>query len=506
MSDASVAAALRSAASLVVIEAPGGCGKTHQGALYAADAAAESKSRVLILTHTHAACDVFATRTAASQNKVEIRTLDSLIGQIGSAYHASLDLPADVGMWSRTNDDGYSRVAGKIAHLLDKKPIIARALARRYPLIICDEHQDATAAQDQIIFALHKAGAHFRIFADPMQRIFGGRNAAAIAAEIKRWTDLKDQAEAFEELDTPHRWADTNPALGEWILTARATLRDGGQIDLRGALPNGLHVIRADNSARAPGQYQLTGQQRAPLSQRLRPLNSVLVVAAHNTTVSSLRAFFNRSMPIWEGHTRDALDGLCNGVRTHSGNPLEIGKIAVGFISNVATGFSPTAYSRLLLEEIEQGCTKPRTKKPATIQSLGRIILDEPDHRGIGKFLTTLRTLTREDEAFAPIKIDLSREFNDAIQLGRFENADEGLAEMARRRAHVRTAVPSKAVSTIHKAKGLEFPHVVMAACDRQHFSDTKASRAKLYVGLSRATESLTLLVSHTRPTPLLLI
>lgn len=506
MSDASVAAALRSAASLVVIEAPGGCGKTHQGALYAADAAAESKGRILILTHTHAACDVFATRTAASQNKVEIRTLDSLIGQIASAYHASLDLPVDVGMWSRTNDDGYNRVAGKIAHLLDQKAIIARAVVRRYPLIICDEHQDATAAQDQIIFALHRAGAHIRIFADPMQRIFGGRNAAAIAAEIKRWTDLKGQAEAFEELDTPHRWAETNLALGEWILAARARLRDGGQIDLRGALPNGLHVIRADNSARAPGQYQLSRQQRVPLTQRLRLLNSVLVVAAHNKTVSSLRAFFNRSMPIWEGHTRDALDGLCNGVRTHSGNPLEIGKIAVGFVSNVATGFSPTAYSRLLLEEIEQGCTKSRTRKPATIQSLGRIILDEPNHRGIGKFLTTLRTLTREDQAFAPIKIDLSREFNDAIQLGRFENADEGLAETARRRAHVRTAVPSKAISTIHKAKGLEFPHVVMAACDRQHFSDTKASRAKLYVGLSRATESLTLLVSHTRPTPLLLI
>ena len=35
MSDASVSAAIRSDAQLVVVEAPAGCGKTHQGADYA---------------------------------------------------------------------------------------------------------------------------------------------------------------------------------------------------------------------------------------------------------------------------------------------------------------------------------------------------------------------------------------------------------------------------------------------------------------------------------------
>ncbi|WP_263588681.1 ATP-binding domain-containing protein [Sphingopyxis sp. GC21] len=505
MSDNTVAAALRSAASLVVIEAPGGCGKTHQGSHYASDAAAASERRVLILTHTHAACDVFADRTRGSHSTVEIRTIDSLIGQIATAYHPALGLPADVALWSRTNRDGYQKVAAKVAHLLNKKPMIAASLARRYPLIICDEHQDATVPQEQIILALYKAGAHLRIFADPMQRIFGNRQAV-IDAEIKRWNDLKEQAEAFEELDTPHRWANTNPALGNWILAARATLRDGGQIDLRGGLPNGLHILRADNVARARGQYQLTNQQRAPLTQRMQPLNSVLVVAAHNSTVSSLRAFFNRSIPIWEGHTRDALDGLCNGVRAHNGNAVEMGKLAVGFVSEVAIGFTASGYSRQLLEDIAQGCTKARTRKPATIQALGRIILDEPNHRGISRFLTALRKLTKEDAAFASIKIDHSREFNDAVHLGRFDDADEGLAEIARRRAHARAPMPTKAVSTIHKAKGLEFPHVVMAACDQLHFNDSQAARAKLYVGLSRATESLTLLVSHTNPTPLLLV
>lgn len=51
MSDKSVAEALRSDARLVVVEAPGGCGKTYQGAEFARDAApALGGGRLLILT------------------------------------------------------------------------------------------------------------------------------------------------------------------------------------------------------------------------------------------------------------------------------------------------------------------------------------------------------------------------------------------------------------------------------------------------------------------------
>jgi Rad3-related DNA helicase len=63
VSDDSVRQALRSNAGLVVVEAPAGCGKTHQGAEYAVEVAENNRERVLILTHTHAACSVFGERT-----------------------------------------------------------------------------------------------------------------------------------------------------------------------------------------------------------------------------------------------------------------------------------------------------------------------------------------------------------------------------------------------------------------------------------------------------------
>jgi DNA helicase-2/ATP-dependent DNA helicase PcrA len=118
MSDESVHTALRSDAPLVLVEAPAGCGKTHQGADYARDVAADRSNRLLILTHTHAACSVFAERTRGSGGHVEIRTIDSLIAHIATAYHLGLGLPADVPTWARRMPDGYRHIALRVAALI----------------------------------------------------------------------------------------------------------------------------------------------------------------------------------------------------------------------------------------------------------------------------------------------------------------------------------------------------------------------------------------------------
>ena len=119
MSDDSVHAALRSDAPLVVVEAPAGCGKTTKGADYAREiAVAGGTNRLLILTHTHAACSVFADRTKGAGSRVEIRTIDSVIAHIASAYHNGLGLPADIAAWVRQHQDGYAELALSVAALL----------------------------------------------------------------------------------------------------------------------------------------------------------------------------------------------------------------------------------------------------------------------------------------------------------------------------------------------------------------------------------------------------
>ena len=65
---------------------------------------------------------------------------------------------------------------------------------------------------------------------------------------------------------------------------------------------------------------------------------------------------------------------------------------------------------------------------------------------------------------------------------------------------------PRRPISTIHKAKGLEFEHVMLLPCDAANFSNTRAARAKLYVALSRATSNMLLVVSPGQPSPLFMI
>ncbi|HYS85680.1 MAG TPA: ATP-binding domain-containing protein [Bradyrhizobium sp.] len=65
---------------------------------------------------------------------------------------------------------------------------------------------------------------------------------------------------------------------------------------------------------------------------------------------------------------------------------------------------------------------------------------------------------------------------------------------------------PDRAISTVHKAKGLEAGRVIVMPCNSKHFPDNEAARSLLYVAISRATRSLTLVVSRSDASPLLLV
>jgi UvrD/REP helicase N-terminal domain len=298
MSDESVHAALRSDAPLVLVEAPAGCGKTHQGAEYARDAAmVELSRRPLILTHTHAACSVFAERTQGIQNRVDIRTIDSVIASIAGAYHVGLGLPQNIPAWVRQQDEGYAQLALKIAELVKRHPMIPQALARRHPVVICDEHQDSSGDQHTLAMALLNHGARLRIFADPMQKIFGKNLDGASPAYD--WDELKKSAHASEDLDFPHRWKKGCPDLGKWTLAARNALKGGGKLDLKNGCPSSVTVVVAENEAQKYGDYRLSNKARKPIDVFEDKQISLLILTRHNDTARSFRAFFNRRIALW---------------------------------------------------------------------------------------------------------------------------------------------------------------------------------------------------------------
>lgn len=505
MSDASVHAALRSDAPLVVVEAPAGCGKTHQGADFARDVAGAGNYRPLILTHTHAACSVFAERTRASGSRADIRTIDSVIARIAGAYHAGLGLPPDVALWVREHDEGHAQLALKVAGLLKRYPMIAASLAHRHPVLICDEHQDSSGDQHAIVMAMLEQGARVRLFADPMQKIFPGKSFVG-SSPAPDWGELTASAQAFEQLSTPHRWNNGCPLLGAWTLKAREALKSGGKIDLRSGLPPSVTVVFAENQAQKALDYQIFGAARSPIDAFEKAQNSLLVLTRQNATARSLRALFYRRIPLWEGHTRSALEKLIGAMDSLQGNPAGLAKAVVDFMGAIGKGFSPSAFGDRLVREAQEGCTGKAKGKPAAIQNLARHIVAEPDHRGVARTLARFAEYKAVDAAFADVEIDHYREFQEAIRLGDFAHAGDGFAEITHRRAYARPKPPQRAISTVHKAKGLECESVILMPCDAKTFPDKLDARCLLYVALSRARSRLLLVVSRSEPSPLLLI
>ena len=503
MSDESVREALRSDAPLVIIEAPAGCGKTHQGADYAHQLLQQSRYRPLILTHTHAACSVFAHRTSAARSNVSIRTIDSLIAQVAAAYHRSLDLPPDPSAWARGRDDGHSELAAFVAALLDRHPMIAAAIAKRHPVVICDEHQDSSGDQHAVVMQLLAEGARVRIFADTMQRIFPERANPDSYPPID-WDDLNQRAQAWEALDFPHRWSKGCALLGRWTLDARESLRHRRQVDLTGALPPSVRVVYSENIAAKHQQYQWEKHARDPITQFQQAHASLMVLTRHNDTARSLCALFGRQIPIWEGHTRYGLETLVKSVRAGNGDPSMLASAIVEFMADVGKGFSPSQFGNRFEQEVADRCAKAATGKPKKLQGIAQMLLDSPDHRGVARALKEISTLSHADDQFREIEIDCKSEFWDAVRLGEFDTADVGLAELANRRSHAKPKPPKRAISNIYKAKGLECDAVLLMPCDKHTFPDKHDARCLLYVALSRATSHLMLVVSRDNPSPLL--
>jgi len=495
VSDATVRQALRSGGTLVVIEAPAGCGKTHQGAEYVGDLAAASTDRVLILTHTHAACSVFAKRTQGLGSHVEIRTIDSLIAQIATVYHVGIGVPSDPMIWVRQTKDGYAALAIKVASLLQRYPMIARAVAARYPTIVCDEHQDSSRAQHAIVASLVTGRARLRAFADPMQRIFKDADAAF-------WDELVSSSDVVESLDYPHRWDKGCPRLGAWTLKAREDLKAGRKVDLRTA-PSSVVVVQAENIAETRLGYRVATSDRSAIDTFAGRQSSLLVLTRHNETALSLRSFFGRRILLWEGYTRSALESFVQRF-DKAKTPETVAKSILKFMDDVAVGFSPSGFGNRFESEVGSRCAKMARGKPALIQELAKLVIAEPNHRGASKMLKRLHELSQSNEHFDKVQFDAHREFWDAIKLGDFDNPSEGLVDLAHRRSYARPQPTDRAISTIHKAKGLECESVLVMPCDNKTFPDELDARCLLYVALSRAKSELMVVVSTNNPSPLL--
>jgi DNA helicase-2/ATP-dependent DNA helicase PcrA len=337
-----------------------------------------------------------------------------------------------------------------------------------------------------------------------MQEIFKKGTVAGGSPPFE-WESLRLQANIFGSLEVPHRWKKGCTELGHWILKARDCLRTGGKVNLKNNLPKSVKVIVAENVAKRNLEYQLQTSQRGPIDEFTRNHSSLLILTAHNLTATSFRSFFNRRVPLWEGYTRDSLEKLVTAISNANGVCEVLASAVVEFLAEVGKGFSPSAFGNRFMAEAAQHCSKPaRGVKTEALQELALYLVEQPDHRGVARMLKRLFELKSSVPAFGGVQIDCYKEFWEAIGLGEFGTAEDGLAEITNRRTYSRPKPPDKAISIIHKAKGLECESVIVMPCDSTTFRDTWASRCLFYVAISRAKSNLMLVVSKNNQSPLL--
>jgi DNA helicase-2/ATP-dependent DNA helicase PcrA len=489
-------AAIRSDLPRVAIEAPAGCGKTFEavGGAGALSQGFPDGRELLLLAHTNAAVGEFRRRVRQSGVRVRACTLDAFALEIVARYAQPLGLPAPVVPGDGPNQVAFRDLAPKAVELLRRAPTLARAIGRHYPVVFVDEHQDTRVEQHELIMLIVEAGgARLRTFADPMQAIYG-------IDPLVDWDHHCREADRVERLEDPHRWEE-EPQLGEWIMLAREAMRNGRVLPL-GSSPGCVRELRVREltDVRNPSSRQVQPALLGPLNGVVRGLEgSVAVLTRYNAHVRGLNSSLRGSVVIQEGaEFRPAYTALGR-AEDSLGDRQAMALALIDLLAETCTGLTKDHMRQLddslLPDSIDRGrrqrirplldCLEPLYATPdldAWCRALACILTHPPDW----------------------LRIDLPLNLQVVAQLHPSdEDSARVLLDIATRRRREGAPHPHRCVSTIHKAKGQEYDHVIVVNCGESGFPDTGEGRRLIYTAMSRAKRSLTLVVPGEGASPL---
>ncbi len=441
--------------------APAGYGKTH---VIATAVAKYGGGRELILTHTHAGVDALRGRLARMGVPAKAYHLDTIAGwalRLAAAFPGTSRLPTTE---PRTNEE-YSGVYVAAAHLLGLRPI-REIIRASYSGTFIDEYQDCTVAQHGLALALLDV-LPCRIVGDPLQGIFDFGDNEAI-----RWDE--HVSSAFEPVASPMkpwRWADANPALGEWLHAVRECIENQQGIDLRGA-----PVQWVDGS---DPRTKANNQRDACFRAARREGESV--VAIHG-------------LPNQCHYVASGLGGLYSCVEAIDTKDLYEAARALDATSGYGRAVVVLDFAGKCITQVKSALKTirnafeagrpPRVRKNAEV---GQALLAVAQDNSLAAIESALQALVRLEKAVVYRK-ELLREMQKAIRAvmaGEAASVEEAVWVVRNRSRRLGRILPRCVVGTTLLVKGLEFHHAVVLDADAY---DAK----NLYVALTRGSKSLT--------------
>lgn len=479
---------LHSAAPLVVVEAAAGCGKTWTAAKFAREMSARLiHQRVLLLSHTHGACGEFHRRCVGPGLRIDVETCDSFALKVVGPYAAALGLPYPFDHLVGRAGLPFETIRAKAADLVQRSPTVARLISARYPLIILDEHQDASLTQHQLVMTLMTVGgSRLRVFGDPMQALHSGSGEDYVDWDAL-WASCSDR----RELTEPKRWNEA-PELGRWITAARTTLKAGGSVGLRDA-PAEVRV-RPETGLAGRKKFKNPRLAGEILHAFLDDGQGRAVVIAHlSDMVRALAQGANWRAGVNEGAVLEHLDRLLAEAEEESAAAAKLALGFLSFVTDIGSGL-PKALREGLGNRagIQLNRAQAGAKQLPWLHAL-EAIYAEPSHRGLATAMDRLAA-----NPPAGYRIRLGDHAAALRAMGKTDDPRGHLHALSRLRR--RRSLPHLSTSTVHKAKGLEFGRVLVCPADAQQYPPGAYGARLFYVAISRATHQLTIVTDASAP------
>lgn len=451
------------------IIAPAGCGKTQ---LIAQAVHLDANHRSLVLTHTYAGVDALRKRLKVLGAKASTYEVETIAGW---SLRLVTSFPNTSGISTkRPDNEQWADVYRAASKLLSINAIKSVVLASFHSVYV-DEYQDCSPLQHEVVLQLADI-LSTRILGDPLQGIFdfGG-------SEIVDWKiHIEPRFEELPRLCEPHRWTKKNTTLGRWLLHVRDRLEADEPVDLRQAPDGSIEFVQLPTDPRTKGD----AQRKHCMSMTCRVGETALAIhnwenQCHKIARQSGGKF--RSPETIECAT--LFDVAKEFDKARDGRALA--KIAFDFgcncLTSIKTDLGQTATKIFNGQHLQARQYKFQEQLDALIE-----VVKSGTFMSVRKALISLARTPGTNKA----RHELFREMLNALieyETGGYSCLEEAAIRTRDRTRRTGRALGRYVISRTLLVKGLEFDHVLILDVN-------ELNRKNLYVALTRASRSLTIL------------
>lgn len=459
------------AAAPCSVEMPAGTGKTHLLATAVA-VGAEAGQRSLVLTHTNAGVDAIRKRLhrfGVPPALYRVDTLTSWAFTLTRSYSQIAGIaPSELPDWSHS--DAYVSGASKVV----VSTAIADVHSTSFDYLFVDEYQDCSLVHHDFVLALAAAISKTVVLGDRLQGIF------TFGGPMATWDGHVLVSFPHHQLPIhPHRWAGHNSDLGAWLLDVRRLLVADTEFDFAHHSVPGLTFVRGT------GPTAL-----AEIAHSFRDFNeSVVLLDKWPRDVANHASRLGGSYTVMEDISGNFMRETLTTVPP-SGHPALaswFARFAKGCIVGLS-GIDATVLARL-----NQGQTVSHYQRNGIEPVLAALdaLLANPTYEQ----LVTTATTVRSTPGLRVYRWEAWNDTREALALT-VTNGEPPLDNLARVRDRLRRSGrrnESRVASRTLLVKGLEYDHVIIANLGKM------TDPHNLYVALSRARKSVTILGSTSR-------